>query len=79
MAAQNSRCSRSSRSTARTQSRVILCDHGEGAVLRVSDTKENPGRWFWGCVYYDVRCRVNVISSNGLIRSKPKRILRWLG
>ncbi|MED6111454.1 hypothetical protein PIB30_052467 [Stylosanthes scabra] len=39
MAAQNSRCSRSYRSTARTQSRVNLCNHGEGAVLRVSGMK----------------------------------------
>ncbi|MED6189262.1 hypothetical protein PIB30_094097 [Stylosanthes scabra] len=51
MAAQNSWCSRSSRSTARTQSRMILCDHGEQAVLRVSGTKENPGRRFYSCVY----------------------------
>ncbi|MED6179997.1 hypothetical protein PIB30_006114 [Stylosanthes scabra] len=24
-------------------------------VLRVSRTNENPGRRFWGCVYYDMK------------------------
>ncbi|MED6155888.1 hypothetical protein PIB30_009665 [Stylosanthes scabra] len=46
--------SRSSRSTTSTHRRVVVYNHGERAVLRVSGTKENPGRRFWGCVYYEV-------------------------
>ncbi|MED6193545.1 hypothetical protein PIB30_020512 [Stylosanthes scabra] len=33
---------------ASTQRRVVVCHHGERAVLRISGTKENPGRRFWG-------------------------------
>ncbi|MED6137547.1 hypothetical protein PIB30_065957 [Stylosanthes scabra] len=33
---------------------MLLCSHGECPVLRVSGTKENPRRRFWGCVRYDV-------------------------
>ncbi|XP_016173512.1 uncharacterized protein LOC107616021 [Arachis ipaensis] len=49
-----SESSRSSRSRGSAQKRGILCGHGERPVLRVSGTKENPGRRFWGCVYYEV-------------------------
>ncbi|MED6156869.1 hypothetical protein PIB30_018441 [Stylosanthes scabra] len=52
MASESSRGSRASRSTASTQRRVLSCHHGEKAVLRVSGTKENPGRRFWVCVRY---------------------------
>ncbi|MED6151523.1 hypothetical protein PIB30_083315 [Stylosanthes scabra] len=44
--------SRSSWSTASAQRRMFLCSHGERPVLRVSRTKQNPGRHFWGCAYY---------------------------
>ncbi|MED6142753.1 hypothetical protein PIB30_000315 [Stylosanthes scabra] len=33
---------------------MLLCLHGVPPVLRVSRTKENPGRRFWDCVYYEV-------------------------
>ncbi|MED6220696.1 hypothetical protein PIB30_047311 [Stylosanthes scabra] len=32
-----------------------ICSHGQPPVLRVSGTKENPGRRFRGCVYYGVQ------------------------
>ncbi|MED6223654.1 hypothetical protein PIB30_076163 [Stylosanthes scabra] len=53
MASQCSRGSRSSWSNASTWRRTILCSHGDAAMLRVSRTKENPGRRFWGCPHYD--------------------------
>ncbi|RYR18006.1 hypothetical protein Ahy_B03g062646 [Arachis hypogaea] len=46
--------SRSFRSRESAQKRRILCGYGERPVLRVSGTKENSGRRFWGCVYYEV-------------------------
>ncbi|RYQ94625.1 hypothetical protein Ahy_B08g089560 [Arachis hypogaea] len=49
-----SESSRSSRRRGSAQKKGILCGHGERPVLRVSRTKENPGRRFWGCVYYEV-------------------------
>ncbi|MED6173903.1 hypothetical protein PIB30_064079 [Stylosanthes scabra] len=49
MSSQTSRRSQSS-----SQRRSFLCDHGEPSVLRVSGTKDNPGRRFWGCRYYQV-------------------------
>ncbi|MED6218896.1 hypothetical protein PIB30_030787 [Stylosanthes scabra] len=55
MASESSCGSRASRSTVSTQRKVLSCHHGEKAVLRVSGTKENPGRRFWGCVRYAVR------------------------
>ncbi|MED6133523.1 hypothetical protein PIB30_029072 [Stylosanthes scabra] len=46
--------STASRSTgSRNTQRMLLCHHGEVVVLRVSRTKENPGRRFWGCVRYE--------------------------
>ncbi|MED6132231.1 hypothetical protein PIB30_017308 [Stylosanthes scabra] len=45
----------SSRSTARMRRSVLVCHHRIPAVLRVSGTKDNPGRRFWGCVHYQVR------------------------
>ncbi|MED6181722.1 hypothetical protein PIB30_021992 [Stylosanthes scabra] len=35
--------------------RPLLCFHGRKPVLRISLTKDNPGRRFWGCVYYNVQ------------------------
>ncbi|MED6175653.1 hypothetical protein PIB30_080416 [Stylosanthes scabra] len=55
MASQNSGCSRSSRRNSSAQRRMLVCDHGQPPVLRVSGTKENPGRRFWRCVYSTVR------------------------
>ncbi|XP_015959431.1 uncharacterized protein LOC107483319 [Arachis duranensis] len=52
MAAQSS-CSSRSRSS--SHSRLLLCSHGEKSVLRISGTKENLGRRFWGCVYFEVQ------------------------
>ncbi|RYR65097.1 hypothetical protein Ahy_A03g011089 [Arachis hypogaea] len=49
-----SESSRSSRRRGSAQKKGILCGHGERPVLRVFGTKENPGRRFWGCVYYEV-------------------------
>ncbi|MED6194813.1 hypothetical protein PIB30_032025 [Stylosanthes scabra] len=53
MVSESWRGSRSSRSTGSTQ-RMLLCHHGIESVLRVSGTKENPGKRFWGCVRYAV-------------------------
>ncbi|MED6170944.1 hypothetical protein PIB30_036110 [Stylosanthes scabra] len=57
MASQNSWSSRTTcRGDQSAQSRrVVLCDHGVPAVKRIPGTKENPGRPFWGCVYYKVQ------------------------
>ncbi|MED6133637.1 hypothetical protein PIB30_030032 [Stylosanthes scabra] len=55
MESQRSGGSRSSRSTTSTNRRLVFCHHGERAALRVSGTKENPGRRFWGCSYYEMR------------------------
>ncbi|MED6223412.1 hypothetical protein PIB30_073733 [Stylosanthes scabra] len=54
MASESSRGSRASRSIGSTHRTMLLCHHGERPVLRVSGTKENPGRRFWGCVCYAV-------------------------
>ncbi|QHN87325.1 uncharacterized protein LOC107647458 [Arachis ipaensis] len=51
MAAQNST---SSRSKSSSHGRLLLCSHSERSVLQTSGTKENLGRRFWGCVYYEV-------------------------
>ncbi|MED6125436.1 hypothetical protein PIB30_068488 [Stylosanthes scabra] len=49
--------SRASRSTgSKNTQRMLLCHQGEVSVLRVSGTKENPGRRFWGCVRYEEQC-----------------------
>ncbi|XP_025617957.1 uncharacterized protein [Arachis hypogaea] len=37
------------------QKKGLLCGHVERPVLRVSETKENSGRQFWGYVYYEVK------------------------
>ncbi|RYQ92557.1 hypothetical protein Ahy_B09g098787 [Arachis hypogaea] len=50
-----SESSRSSRTRGSTQKRGLLCGHGERPVLRISEMKDNPGRQFWGCVYYEVK------------------------
>ncbi|XP_057747349.1 uncharacterized protein LOC130966551 [Arachis stenosperma] len=49
------RSSTSSRIPSSSQGRLLLCSHGEKPVLRISGTKENPGRRFWGCVYFEVQ------------------------
>ncbi|MED6138174.1 hypothetical protein PIB30_071784 [Stylosanthes scabra] len=49
----------SSRTTARTQRRALACHHEEPPVLRVLGTKDNPGRLFLGCVYYQVHEECN--------------------
>ncbi|XP_057755701.1 uncharacterized protein LOC130974877 [Arachis stenosperma] len=50
MASQSSRASRF-----RLDAKELLCGHGERPILRTSSTKDNPGRRFWGCVYYKVQ------------------------
>ncbi|QHO14492.1 uncharacterized protein LOC107641574 [Arachis ipaensis] len=52
MAAQSST---SFRSRTSSYGRLLLCSHGEKPVLRISGTKENPGRRFWGYVYFEVQ------------------------
>ncbi|QHO08541.1 uncharacterized protein DS421_14g473550 [Arachis hypogaea] len=47
--------SRSCRSRSSAQKRELVCGHGERPVLRISGTKNNPGRRFWGCVYYEIQ------------------------
>ncbi|XP_057758833.1 uncharacterized protein LOC130979410 [Arachis stenosperma] len=46
--------STSSRSKSSSHGRFLICSRGERPVLRTSGTKENPGRRFWGCAYYEV-------------------------
>ncbi|MED6159554.1 hypothetical protein PIB30_043266 [Stylosanthes scabra] len=55
MGSESWRGSRSSWSTGSTQKK-LLCHHGVEPVLRVSGTKENPGRRFCGCVRYIEQC-----------------------
>ncbi|MED6134780.1 hypothetical protein PIB30_040121 [Stylosanthes scabra] len=62
----------SSRSTASTQRKVLVCTHGERPVLRISVTKDNPERRFWGVSII----RKSVSSSVGLIKSKMKWTVR---
>ncbi|QHO13369.1 DNA-(Apurinic or apyrimidinic site) lyase 2-like [Arachis hypogaea] len=50
MAFQSSRASRF-----RSAAKELLCGHGERPILRTSSTKDNTGRRFWGCVYYEVQ------------------------
>ncbi|XP_057760885.1 uncharacterized protein LOC130981305 [Arachis stenosperma] len=47
--------SRSCQSRSSAQKRELVCRHGERPVLRVSGTRNNPGRRFWGCVYYEIQ------------------------
>ncbi|MED6125077.1 hypothetical protein PIB30_065119 [Stylosanthes scabra] len=54
MDSQGSSGSRSLRSTASAQRKMLVCSHGVRPVLRVSRTIKNPERQFWGCVYYEV-------------------------
>ncbi|MED6172062.1 hypothetical protein PIB30_046627 [Stylosanthes scabra] len=53
MVSQSSVSSRSRRSN--VQRKELLCFHGKRPILRVSNTKENPGHRFWGYVYYEVQ------------------------
>ncbi|MED6189046.1 hypothetical protein PIB30_091814 [Stylosanthes scabra] len=55
MASQNSWSSRRGGSSVQSR-RTVVCHHGAPAVLRTSGTKENPGRRFWGCVFYEEQC-----------------------
>ncbi|RYR18786.1 hypothetical protein Ahy_B03g063398 [Arachis hypogaea] len=50
MASQSSRASRF-----HSPAKELLCGHGERPILRTSSTKDNTGRRFWGCVYYEVQ------------------------
>ncbi|QHO22748.1 DNA-(apurinic or apyrimidinic site) lyase [Arachis hypogaea] len=47
--------SRSCQSRSSAPKRELVCRHGERPVLRVSGTRNNPGRRFWGCVYYEIQ------------------------
>ncbi|MED6195562.1 hypothetical protein PIB30_038986 [Stylosanthes scabra] len=55
MSSQSSRSRWSQRRSQLQERTSLLCHHGKEPVLRVSRTNENPGRRFWGCVYYDVK------------------------
>ncbi|MED6167744.1 hypothetical protein PIB30_005712 [Stylosanthes scabra] len=57
MASQNSWSSRTTRrgGVSAQSGRMVLCEHGVPAVKRISGTTENPGKPFWGCVYYKVQ------------------------
>ncbi|MED6189816.1 hypothetical protein PIB30_099744 [Stylosanthes scabra] len=54
-ASQSSTCLRMTQITSSAQRRTLVCHHGVRLVFRVSGTKENPGRRFRGCVYYEVQ------------------------
>ncbi|RYQ96042.1 hypothetical protein Ahy_B08g091509 [Arachis hypogaea] len=47
--------SQSCRSRSSAQKKELVCGHGERPVLRISGTRNNSGRRFWGCVYYEIR------------------------
>ncbi|RYR44499.1 hypothetical protein Ahy_A08g040827 [Arachis hypogaea] len=47
--------SRSCRSRSSAQKRELVYRHGERPVLRVLGTRNNSGRRFWGCVYYEIQ------------------------
>ncbi|RYR03951.1 hypothetical protein Ahy_B06g083404 [Arachis hypogaea] len=47
--------SRSCRSRSSAQKRELVCGHGERLVLRISGTRNNLGRRFWGCVYFEIQ------------------------
>ncbi|MED6127024.1 hypothetical protein PIB30_084111 [Stylosanthes scabra] len=49
----NSRASHCSHPS--SERNTLLCKHGIKPVLRVSRTKENPGRRFWDCANYQVK------------------------
>ncbi|MED6196431.1 hypothetical protein PIB30_047514 [Stylosanthes scabra] len=51
----SSQSSWSCRSRSTAERKGLLCGHGIPPVLRVSGTKENLGRRFWGCPHYDVK------------------------
>ncbi|RYR04873.1 hypothetical protein Ahy_B06g084674 [Arachis hypogaea] len=50
MASQSSRSGR-----IQSPAKEMVCGHGERPILCTSTTKDNPGRRFWGCVYYEVQ------------------------
>ncbi|MED6196735.1 hypothetical protein PIB30_050090 [Stylosanthes scabra] len=70
MASQSSHGSRSSWSNASGRRRTLLCSHGERLVLRVSGTKENLGRRFWGCVHYDEQEKVEEDPEKAKLRKE---------
>ncbi|RYR11103.1 hypothetical protein Ahy_B05g079589 [Arachis hypogaea] len=43
----------------RSPVKEMVCGHGERPILRTSTTKDNPGRQFWDCVYYEVQDACN--------------------
>ncbi|MED6213868.1 hypothetical protein PIB30_097530 [Stylosanthes scabra] len=49
----NSRASRCSHPS--SERNTLLYEHAIKPMLRVSRTKENPGRRFWGCANYQVK------------------------
>ncbi|MED6138895.1 hypothetical protein PIB30_078822 [Stylosanthes scabra] len=54
----------------------MVCSHGDKAVLRVSGTKENPGRRFWGlsplrCGECDFFCWANQEQEN--VQEDPEK------
>ncbi|MED6123422.1 hypothetical protein PIB30_049021 [Stylosanthes scabra] len=50
----SSRSSNTGRNNSSSNRNALLCHHVVRPLLPVSLTKDNPGRRFWGCVYYDV-------------------------
>ncbi|RYR04303.1 uncharacterized protein LOC107647199 [Arachis ipaensis] len=50
MASQSSRSCR-----VHSPGKELVCGHRERPILRTSTTKDNLGRRFWGCVYYEVQ------------------------
>ncbi|MED6220501.1 hypothetical protein PIB30_045415 [Stylosanthes scabra] len=70
MASESSRGSRSSWRKACGRSSTLLCSHGERPLLRVYGMKENPGRRFWGCAYYEEQEQVEEDPENAKLRKK---------
>ncbi|RYR14175.1 hypothetical protein Ahy_B04g070781 [Arachis hypogaea] len=44
-----------SRCRSSAQKKELLYGHGERPVLQILGTKNNFGRQFWGCVYYEIK------------------------
>ncbi|QHO21959.1 uncharacterized protein DS421_11g351110 [Arachis hypogaea] len=57
--------------------RTLICNCGEPPVLRWSKTPENPGRRFWGCVYFDIGKECTFFSwADGVAETEEAEVAR---
>ncbi|MED6192618.1 hypothetical protein PIB30_011687 [Stylosanthes scabra] len=75
MASQNSWSSRTTRRGGESaqSGRMMLCEHGVPTVKRISGTKENPGRPFWGCVNYKEHCEFFCWADEEQVEEDPEK------